>query len=78
MEFGLVFSVFVVLVVLGYYAAMKKHPTDPHQDFLFDLTRRCLPQASDGEIHRHLGETGAGEKENLPASSEEPVQVGFR
>ena len=78
MEFGLVFSVFVVLTGLGYYAAIKKHPTDPHQDFFFDLTRRCLPQEPDGEIHRHSRGTGAGEKEELPVNTEEPVHVGFR
>lgn len=77
MELGLVLALFTILAVLGYYAALRKHPTDPHQDFFFDLTRRCLPPEHDGEIDKHPGGSSTSANEQQPVSQEEPVHVGF-
>ena len=48
MESAILAAVVALLVAAGLYLAFKKHPTDPHHEFMMELTRHCLPRETDG------------------------------
>lgn len=77
MAYAVLFALLVLAVGLGYRIAIKKHPTDPHQDFFFELTRRYLPKYSEAESGNRSGGTAEKAGEEQGSDQEEPVHTGF-
>jgi hypothetical protein len=77
LESVVLLALLAFLVGLGYYLAVNKHPVDPHQDFIFELARRCLPKEQETELDEHSDGMGENAGEDLNARHEEPVHPGF-